>query len=91
MRGRILILSTLLACSTIVASRSLDTAKIDEALGRSGQKTGDLYRLGFPRTDLHVSDLLAVVGSLVCEGTTRSLPKRFRRVTWWMVLFVDND
>jgi hypothetical protein len=25
------------------------------ALGRSGQKTGDVYRLGFPRTDLHVS------------------------------------
>src|SRR5205085_2156642 len=28
---------------------------IDEAMGRSGHKTGDVNRLGFPRTDLHVS------------------------------------
>src|SRR5207237_9625230 len=55
MRNRILILSTLLAWSTILAAQDLDTAKIDEAMGRSGQKTGDVYRLGFPRTDLHVS------------------------------------
>src|SRR2546427_11867574 len=55
MRGRILILSTLLAWPTILAAQGLDTAKIDEAMGRSGQKTGDVYRLGFPRTDLHVS------------------------------------
>lgn len=55
MRARILILSTLLAWSAILAAQSLDTAKIDEALGRSGQKTGDVYRLAFPRTDLHVS------------------------------------
>jgi len=33
----------------------LDTTRIDEALGRSGQKSGDVYRVGFPRTDLHVS------------------------------------
>ncbi len=31
------------------------TAPIDQALGRSGQKTGDVYRVGFPRTGLHVS------------------------------------
>ena len=55
MRARILILSSLLAWSTILAAQGLDTAKIDEAMGRSGQKTGDVYRLGFPRTDLHVS------------------------------------
>ena len=55
MRNRVLILSTLLAWSTILAAQGLDTAKIDEAMGRSGQKTGDVYRLGFPRTDLHVS------------------------------------
>ena len=36
-------------------TQGLDTAKIDEAMGRSGQKTVDVYRLGFPRTDLHVS------------------------------------
>jgi hypothetical protein len=28
---------------------------IDQALGRSGQETGDVYKVGFPRTDLHVS------------------------------------
>lgn len=36
------------------AAQSLDTAKIDQVLGRSGQKVGDIYRVGFPRTDLHV-------------------------------------
>src|ERR1700680_5156822 len=39
----------------IAAAQGLDTAKIDQALGRSGQKTGDVYRVGFPRTDLKVT------------------------------------
>jgi len=39
----------------MLAAQGLDTATIDEAMGRSGQKAGDVYRLGFPRTDLHVS------------------------------------
>jgi hypothetical protein len=30
-------------------------APIDEVLGRSGQKAGDVYKVGFPRSDLHVS------------------------------------
>src|SRR5205085_11992679 len=55
MKLRILILSILLSCSVMLAAQGLDTAKIDEAMGRSGQKTGDVYRLGFPRTDFHVS------------------------------------
>jgi Domain of Unknown Function (DUF1259) len=55
MKLRILILSMLLSCSVMLVAQGLDTAKIDEAMGRSGQKTGDVYRLGFPRTDLHVS------------------------------------
>jgi hypothetical protein len=38
-----------------VAAQGLDAAKIDQALGRPGQKIGDVYKLGFPRTDLHVS------------------------------------
>jgi hypothetical protein len=55
MKSRVLILcSILLVCPLILAAQGLDTAKIDEALGRSGQKTGDVYRVGFPRTDLHV-------------------------------------
>src|SRR5215471_5907019 len=36
-------------------SQGVSTAVIDEALGRSGQKAGDVYKVGFPRTDLHVS------------------------------------
>src|SRR5436190_19677131 len=36
-------------------AQGLDTAKIDQALGRSGQKTGDVYLVGFPRTDLQVT------------------------------------
>jgi hypothetical protein len=55
MKLRILILSILLSCPVMLTAQGLDTAKIDEAMDRSGQKTGDVYRLGFPRTDLHVS------------------------------------
>jgi Domain of Unknown Function (DUF1259) len=40
---------------SFLSGQDLDTAKIDNALGRSGQKMGSVYRLGFPRTDLHVS------------------------------------
>lgn len=36
-------------------AQGLDTAKIDQVLGRSGQKMGDVYKVGFPRTDLHVT------------------------------------
>jgi len=54
MKLRILILSIFL-CPVMLTAQGLDTAKIDEAMGRSGQKAGDVYRLGFPRTDLHVS------------------------------------
>jgi hypothetical protein len=39
----------------VTAAQGLDTTKIDQALGRTGQKTGDVYRIGFPRTDLQVS------------------------------------
>ena len=55
MKLRTLILSLLLSCPVMLVAQGLDTAKIDEAMGRSGQKTGDVYRLGFPRSDLHVS------------------------------------
>jgi hypothetical protein len=39
----------------VTAAQGLDTTKIDQALGRSGQKTGDVYRVGFSRTDLTVT------------------------------------
>jgi Domain of Unknown Function (DUF1259) len=44
----------LLACPVILGAQSLNTATIDQLLGHSGQKTGDVYRVGLPRTDLHV-------------------------------------
>jgi hypothetical protein len=40
---------------TTARTPAIDTAKIDQVLGRPGQKTGDVYRVGFPRTDLHVT------------------------------------
>jgi len=44
-----------LSIPIFVRAQGVTTATIDQALGRSGQKTGDVYRVGFPRTDLHVS------------------------------------
>ena len=47
--------AVLVLCPMVLAAQGLDTTKIDNVLGRSGQKTGDVYRVGFPRTDLHVT------------------------------------
>ncbi|HET9994376.1 MAG TPA: DUF1259 domain-containing protein [Candidatus Acidoferrum sp.] len=52
---RLLILISMMVLPVAVSAQGLDTAKIDQALGRSGQKLGDVYKVGFPRTDLHVS------------------------------------
>src|ERR1700676_5141204 len=52
---RLLILASILAVPNLLPAQGLGTAKIDQALGRSGQKIGDVYKVGFPRTDLHVS------------------------------------
>ncbi len=32
------------------AEQALDATKIASQLGRSGQRTGDVYKVGFPRT-----------------------------------------
>ncbi len=53
--GAVLILPIAAAAQGSGGASGLDTAKIEQALGRSGQKIGDVYKLGFPRTDLHVS------------------------------------
>jgi len=45
----------LLSALPVLSAQGVSTTKIDEALGRSGQKTGNVYRVGFPRSDLHVS------------------------------------
>jgi Domain of Unknown Function (DUF1259) len=51
----LLIPALMLVLPVIMVGQGIDTTKIDQALGRSGQKTGDVYKVGFPRTDLHVS------------------------------------
>jgi Domain of Unknown Function (DUF1259) len=50
-----LLLSSILVSPIAISAQVLDTTKIDQGLGRSGQKIGDVYKVGFPRTDLRVS------------------------------------
>lgn len=51
-----LFLFTCSLCVPLAAMcQGLNTSAVDQALGRSGQKTGEVYRVSFPRTDLHVS------------------------------------
>jgi len=53
---RLLILFVLLLQTRAAAAvPGLDTSRIDEVLGRSGQKLGEVYKVGFPRTDLRVT------------------------------------
>jgi Domain of Unknown Function (DUF1259) len=49
------LLIAVLSLPLVVHAQGPNTAPIDQALGRSGQKTGDVYKVSFPRTDLHVS------------------------------------
>jgi hypothetical protein len=51
----LLLLSSLLISPIAISAQGLDSTKIDQKLGRSGQKIGDVYKVGFPRTDLRVS------------------------------------
>ena len=52
---RLLILVSILTFPLSIFAQGLDTTKIDQVFRRSGQMTGDVYKVGFPRTDLHVS------------------------------------
>jgi hypothetical protein len=52
---RLMICLSALALPMAAYAQGLDVSKIDQVLGRSGQKAGDVYRVGFPRTDLHVT------------------------------------
>src|SRR6202048_1709908 len=54
-RLRFFTLICALSLPIVVRAQGLTAGPIDQAWGRSGQKTGDVYRVGFPRTDLHVS------------------------------------
>jgi hypothetical protein len=56
MKTNFVVLASLLAVfPALLWAQGVNTSKVDEALGRSGQKSGDVYRIGFPRTDLHVT------------------------------------
>ena len=52
---RFLILVSMFVVPITVSAQGLDTARIDQAIGKSGQKMGDVYKFAFPRSDLHVS------------------------------------
>jgi hypothetical protein len=54
-RLRCLIVLCLLLLPTLTRAQGVTPGPIDEVLGRSGQKTGDVYKVSFPRSDLHVS------------------------------------
>lgn len=54
-RLRFFILSCMLSLPILLRAQGVTTGPIDQVLGRSGQKMGDVYRVGFPRTDLHIS------------------------------------
>lgn len=53
-RLRCLVLVSVLFDVFAVNAQGLNTSAVDQALGRSGQRAADVYRVGFPRTDLHV-------------------------------------
>jgi hypothetical protein len=54
-RMRCLMVLCFLLLPTLARAQGVTAGPIDEVLGRSGQKTGDVYKVGFPRSDLHVS------------------------------------
>lgn len=54
-RMRLLVFVGVLLLPLMARCQGVNTSSIDQALGRSGQKTGDVYKVGFPRADLHVN------------------------------------
>lgn len=48
---------------------ALDTAAIERAIGKAGQLTGDVYKVTFPRSDLHLTrDAVAIKPGLALTG-----------------------
>lgn len=52
---RLVIATVLLLIPSAVLAQGIDGARLDRVLGRSAQKTGEVLKYGFPRTDLHVT------------------------------------
>ena len=50
----VILVAIFLGLPVVAGAQGLNTGMIDQVLGHSGQKTGDVYRVGLPRTDLHV-------------------------------------
>jgi hypothetical protein len=51
------------------AQEQLDTVAIQQAIGKTGQLSGDVYKVTFPRTDLHVArDSVAIRPGLALTG-----------------------
>jgi hypothetical protein len=87
---RTLAICLLLLPGAAVAARqapqdSLNTAGIDQVLGAIGQMQGDVYRLGFPRTDLSVT----VHGIPIRPGLALGSWAAFRRVAGQVVVHGD--
>src|SRR2546423_10528841 len=76
-RLRFLSLAAVLLFPLVIKGQGPNTSAIDQALGRSGQKTGDVYKVSFPRTDLHIS----INGMAVQAGLARG--------SWWALLRSD--
>lgn len=54
-RRRSLVMMCAFLLPVVVRGQGVTAAPIDQVLGRSGQKTGEVYKVSFPRADLHVS------------------------------------
>ena len=73
---RLLILISILFVPMAVFAQGLDTAKIDQAVGRSGQKLGDVYKVGFPRTDVSQGCGLQNPPLRDCMNSCEQLPRK---------------
>lgn len=78
MQKILIVFALLLTAPGVGSAASLDTPAIDRAAGRTGQlMDGGVYRVAFPRSDLHV-----MVGNVRVRRVWRSadMPLSFRRV-----------
>jgi hypothetical protein len=79
---RFVIALSILFLPVAVLGQVLDTAGIDQALGRSGQKTGEVYKLSFPRTDLHVAVNGVAIKPGLALGSWAAFSGSNRRWSW---------
>lgn len=51
---RAFLVGLILLMPCLARAQAINGAKLDEVFGRSGNRIGEIYKFGFPRTDLHV-------------------------------------